>query len=258
MLRKIILLFVVSLFVLIIGCGYEISGDNATGEAIVCNKPYIQVGQDCCLDKDDNTICDKDEVEADEMEEGNVIDIPDEEKKTEEVIREEVVKEEPEKLEQELIVIMKAGDSVVFNGDTIELESIDLTSGIFEFVVDVEGVTRSLYSTKKMEIVNNVKITALKVNPLENSVEMKFGLFELGPNEYYIDTKKDVVVNGRTIKLRDVNKDEYVLLDIGGVLKRSIREGNSEVVNFLNVTNVNAFHRGSLNERYAILEVKKV
>lgn len=27
----------------------------------VCNKPYILVGNDCCLDKDDNGICDKDE-----------------------------------------------------------------------------------------------------------------------------------------------------------------------------------------------------
>ena len=28
----------------------------------VCNKPYILVGNDCCLDKDDNSICDKDEI----------------------------------------------------------------------------------------------------------------------------------------------------------------------------------------------------
>ena len=27
----------------------------------VCNKPYILVGNNCCLDKDDNSICDKDE-----------------------------------------------------------------------------------------------------------------------------------------------------------------------------------------------------
>jgi hypothetical protein len=28
----------------------------------VCNKPYIWVGNDCCLDRDDNKICDKDDV----------------------------------------------------------------------------------------------------------------------------------------------------------------------------------------------------
>ncbi len=31
---------------------------------MVCNKPYIVVGNDCCLDKDGNSICDKDETTA--------------------------------------------------------------------------------------------------------------------------------------------------------------------------------------------------
>lgn len=41
---------------------------DATGRAVanpntlVCNKPYILVGSSCCLDKDDNSICDKDET----------------------------------------------------------------------------------------------------------------------------------------------------------------------------------------------------
>lgn len=32
------------------------------GETVVCNPPYIHVGTDCCLDKNSNSICDKDEV----------------------------------------------------------------------------------------------------------------------------------------------------------------------------------------------------
>ncbi len=31
--------------------------------AVVCKKPYIQVGEQCCLDEDDNDICDTDEPE---------------------------------------------------------------------------------------------------------------------------------------------------------------------------------------------------
>lgn len=31
---------------------------------IVCNTPYILVGNECCLDKDSNAICDRDEVKA--------------------------------------------------------------------------------------------------------------------------------------------------------------------------------------------------
>ncbi len=47
--RGIIFLLVLVLF--IYGC-----------EQVVCNSPYIQVGAECCLDTDDNKICDKDEV----------------------------------------------------------------------------------------------------------------------------------------------------------------------------------------------------
>jgi len=31
-------------------------------QQITCNKPYILVGTECCLDQNDNSICDKDEV----------------------------------------------------------------------------------------------------------------------------------------------------------------------------------------------------
>lgn len=34
----------------------------ACGQQVVCNEPYIQVGNECCLDKDANQICDKDEA----------------------------------------------------------------------------------------------------------------------------------------------------------------------------------------------------
>lgn len=41
----------VLLIVLFAGCGSN----------IVCNPPYIQVGSSCCLDQNENNICDKDE-----------------------------------------------------------------------------------------------------------------------------------------------------------------------------------------------------
>ena len=43
--------------VLISGCITE-----EKQEELTCNKPYIKVGNECCLDKDDNGICDKDEI----------------------------------------------------------------------------------------------------------------------------------------------------------------------------------------------------
>jgi len=40
-----------------------ISGCTAQSEQITCNKPYILVGTSCCLDQDDNSVCDSDEFE---------------------------------------------------------------------------------------------------------------------------------------------------------------------------------------------------
>ncbi|MFA5175944.1 MAG: hypothetical protein WC413_01625 [Candidatus Nanoarchaeia archaeon] len=44
-------------------CLFLISGCN---NGIICNKPYIQVGTECCLDQNSNSICDKDEPEKNE------------------------------------------------------------------------------------------------------------------------------------------------------------------------------------------------
>lgn len=35
-------------------------------EEVVCNRPYIRVGTSCCLDENDNMICDKDEEQTEE------------------------------------------------------------------------------------------------------------------------------------------------------------------------------------------------
>ena len=51
----IIILPLVILSVILAGC--------QTGE-VVCNKPYIKVGTSCCLDQNDNNICDSDESTA--------------------------------------------------------------------------------------------------------------------------------------------------------------------------------------------------
>ena len=54
--KRVIILGVLLSVLLVVSCG----------ETIECNEPYILVGTDCCLDKDDNSICDKDEDGVDE------------------------------------------------------------------------------------------------------------------------------------------------------------------------------------------------
>lgn len=56
--KKVVMICLSLLVLLLIaGCG------TTTTNQIICNAPYIQVGSDCCLDKDNNHICDKDEQE---------------------------------------------------------------------------------------------------------------------------------------------------------------------------------------------------
>ncbi|MCK5139405.1 MAG: hypothetical protein KAK00_08450 [Nanoarchaeota archaeon] len=74
--KKIIIILIVVFSVFLYGC-----------EKVVCNAPYIQVGKDCCLDTDNNKICDKDE----EFEESSRIVI--------------IEKEPPEIIEKEVKVI---------------------------------------------------------------------------------------------------------------------------------------------------------
>jgi hypothetical protein len=49
--KKIIAIILLLSLVLVVGCSQQ----------MVCNKPYIQVGNECCLDNNDNNICDSDE-----------------------------------------------------------------------------------------------------------------------------------------------------------------------------------------------------
>lgn len=66
---KLILLLILVTMVLIVGCeGVDVSkiSDNdlnrISAAAVVCNEPYIRYGSNCCLDKNSNNICDKDEI----------------------------------------------------------------------------------------------------------------------------------------------------------------------------------------------------
>ena len=55
--KKIIILLAFIVILILSGC-------NSQSQTVTCNKPYILVGNSCCLDKNDNKICDNDEKEA--------------------------------------------------------------------------------------------------------------------------------------------------------------------------------------------------
>lgn len=64
----IFILGVLILVFLISGCKIETPQDT-----IICNKPYILVGSECCLDQNDNSVCDKDEVIKEQPIESEVV-----------------------------------------------------------------------------------------------------------------------------------------------------------------------------------------
>jgi len=67
--KKIILISVLILVLVLVGCeNIDVSQlsdedlERVSDKAVICDKPYIRVGMECCLDQDDNSICDKDET----------------------------------------------------------------------------------------------------------------------------------------------------------------------------------------------------
>ncbi len=56
-----IALYIVGGIILVWLIGYGITNANSQ-EKVVCNSPYIKVGNSCCLDENYNQICDNDEV----------------------------------------------------------------------------------------------------------------------------------------------------------------------------------------------------
>jgi len=59
--KKYLVLILLSIIIILSSC--------STKTDFVCNKPHIQIGTDCCLDYNHNSICDKDETALEEKEE---------------------------------------------------------------------------------------------------------------------------------------------------------------------------------------------
>ncbi len=53
------------MFLFLIGCGVDLSKADLSkldvNKAIICEKPYIRHGYECCLDLNENKVCDQDE-----------------------------------------------------------------------------------------------------------------------------------------------------------------------------------------------------
>jgi len=244
--KKLIFILIISL--LIIGCSqYQIA----------CEEPYILVGDSCCIDENSNNICDKDESQSsdiDAVDVGKDIELP---QKEEEPPTEVEGEPQIEVLEEE--VTLKGGETTTYNGKEIKFISVGNFGVKTEFKVEVDGVERDIYDTKTLEIVQGIEVIPLRLDLLKNQVTFKFNVLKLGEYEHLLDTNKNLMIYGKEIRLRNIMDDEAILVDIiDGTLKTRIREGFSKEIDGIQITNVNAFFRDFLDERYAIIKVKEV
>jgi hypothetical protein len=225
-------LFLTAIFIQ--GCGAE-TVTNATTNAVVCNRPYILVGTACCLDANNNGVCDKDEVQTPE----NPPVTP------------------PVKTPSEFT--MKDGDVVTVAGKDVTLFDFSIFQGKLEAVVDVDGKTWDIYESNKPEIVNGLRITAVEIGRLQTYVVLKIEPLVLAPGEYLFNTNVDQVVLGRIVRLTDIQDDDGVMVTVvdgGQEYDIFVMPNDTKVAGGLKITNVEAFHRTTRAERYAILRVE--
>jgi hypothetical protein len=222
-----------------------------TGGAITCNTPYMLVGTDCCLDSNDNKICDEDETEPN----AELLEPPREEIPT-------TTEQTPETPQTTNELKITLGKSIQFDGKTVTLvgvENLPRLKGIY----DVDGVEREVYDTKDTELVNGIKITNLKYFNLENGFLIKLEKLVLGEGEYLINTRNDLTIEGKTFSLYDVTESEDVrkiILHITGTDVESgkliLEEGETETFAGLKITNLYAFPSGFKLDRQAIIQVQ--
>ena len=117
---------------LLIIFAFLISACSPQTQQPVCNKPYILVGNDCCLDKDDNSICDKDEI------------------------KEEPKAEEPKQITQEKVV-EETQEKVTYDIGDVQANINKITGVYFDEVV----FKRSSKSTEDLDFYTDDKKTTV-------------------------------------------------------------------------------------------------
>lgn len=215
--------------VLLAGCASK----APTGGAVVCNKPYILVGNSCCLDSNVNGICDADEQKP---------AAPVEEPKPEPVLSDEFK--------------LVKGDSVKVAGKIFTLVDYSIFQGKLETVVDVDGMEKIIYGTKEPEVVNGLRITPLSVDRLQTYILVNVEPLKLQADEYLLEVDKDTVVLGERLRLRDVQDDNGVLVEnADSDIRVFVMPGITKTLDGLRITNVESFFRTVKSERYAILKI---
>ncbi|MFH1210323.1 MAG: hypothetical protein V1645_00220 [archaeon] len=220
---------VLSVF-LLSGCQAE----TPTGNATVCNKPYILVGTSCCLDANDNSVCDKDEIQAPE-EKPPVV---------------------PPEVKQDFQMVK--GDMITVGGKNVTLVDFSIFQNKLETVVDVDGKEWVIHETQKPEIVDGLRIAPVSVDRLQAFIVLNVVPLKLESNQYLIKLNEVNIILGKVVRLREVQDDGGILVEVSvgeDDFSTFVMEGDTKTVDGLKVTNVESFHRDLRAERYAIVKI---
>lgn len=218
----------------LVGCTVTNEVPNTT--AVVCNKPYILVGTSCCLDSNNNGICDKDEVQTPSQP-----TTPD---------------NNPPPATQTEYKLTR-GDSVTVDGKKFTLVDFSIFATKLEINVNVDGQDWALYETGKPQIFNGLSITAVSIDRFQTYVILKIEPFNLGPDEYIVKYRQDYTIQGKVVQLFDVQDNNGALVKVDDLENVLIVPGDTKQVGGLKITDVEYFYRDLTTERYAILKIVK-
>lgn len=147
------------------------------------------------------------------------------------------VVEEPKVVQNEFVV--KKGDTFTFGKNTIKVKEIQSSTYV---ILDVNGETIVFDETKTSDIIGDMLLTYADSNfNKDQTITFKADPFVLKENEYLLNYKDKVTVNGDTIKLENFEYDTGFKIDAIWVSATSdssvakIREGQELKVGLVKV-----------------------
>ncbi len=246
--KLLIILFLLSLL-FISSCAKEVIKESS-----FCKKPYFEFRKgECCLDNNDNSICDSDEVKEEPKEEIKEVK---EEPKVEEAIEEPKITE-PDLLE-EATYNLTIGDTAKFNKIEIKLLNLNIGENLYADF-DIGGKKITVFDTKNEDIVGDVSLYIDSIFGAGDYVglSLKVKRFTLQQDHYIVRAGDTLNIGNKEIYIIDIlkEKEASILFDIDTLLKERIQEGRSKVYDNLEITNVKVYFKGSRTENYAILKI---
>lgn len=148
-----------------------------------------------------------------EKESNGIIKLPEVPQK-EEPVKEEVMEEKEEVPEVKVLPVevqnefrVTTGDSFTYKSYTIKVKDIQSAGHV---VLDVNGETILFTETKSSDIFNNMRLIYVTSNfTKDRTVTFKTEDFALGTDEYLMKYKEKVTTHNETVKLENIQYDDY-------------------------------------------------